>query len=142
MFELLLNATEVFPSSIFVLFWILLRSLTSVFCDLNCLFKQVIQRNVVGSQNMLKELKAWNCRYVLVCQSVKRINSCFDPIVLIAVRRSLFGLINNLFLAGYQLSHSRIGYGLSSLAIVLYQAAILTFLIHASHRLHSEVYIS
>jgi len=90
----LLSLTECFPSIIIILLWILAHSASIAFTVL----KRRMKKSLAEDKTIkLNELRTWKLHHGLICNLIKRINSCFGIVNLLIMIHTFITFIYNVY---------------------------------------------
>jgi len=91
----LMTLTELYPASIIIMLWVLVRIVSNIFTVLKRRMKQLL----INENKMIEldDLRKWKVHHGLACDLIKKINFCFGMINLLIMIRTFITFIYNVY---------------------------------------------
>ena len=133
----ILSQVQVFPITIIILIWILVRTTSIIFSVLKERMKELLEQdNKVPIE--LDEVRTWKLHHGLVCSLIKRINNCFGTVNLIIMIQTFITFIYNIYQFVNCMKNHQIPPSFYAYKFIL-QASLPCFLIYSCSQLQEQV---
>lgn len=132
-----MSLTGCFPATIMILLWTLVRIASCLFVVLKRRMKESL--NQKNKMVELDEFRNWKLHHGLIINLIRRINHCFEIIILLIMTRTFLTFIYNV----YQFVSCMLDYKISPYFYIykfFLQAALPIYLIYSCSQLKDQVF--
>lgn len=132
-----LSQVHVFPITIIILIWVLVRTTSIIFSVLKQRMKELLEKEQEPIE--LDEVRKWKLHHGLVCSLIKRINDCFGAVNLLMMVHTFVTFIYNIYQFVNCMKNHQIPPGFYAYKFIL-QAALPCYLIYSCSQLQDQVF--